>query len=122
MLITIKKVFKDGVLVPVSDKEALKEKSFFKGLTEGTVVEETIEVVGEGKTYSQLAKIHLCARLISEETGSTFEKEKKNIKIQAGLITPEGEIKSFGDCSKEELSRAIKTAMEIGEFLNLNLY
>lgn len=122
MLITIKKVFRDGVLVSVNDTETFKEQSFFRGLAEGTVVEQTIEVVGESKTYSQIAKVHLCARLISEETGDTFVKAKKDIKKQAGLITPEGKLKSFRDCSKEELSRAIKTAIEIGEFLNLNLY
>jgi hypothetical protein len=42
------------------------------------------------------------------------------VKEKAGLCW-EGHCKSFGDCSIEELNLAIQAAVEIGDYLNLNL-
>ena len=122
MQITIRKVYVDGVLIPLNTAEELKENAFLKTLKENDVVEETYELVTEDKSYAQLSKIHLCIRSIAEETGDTFDSIKTQIKERAGLYTQDGKPKSFKHCFKEELNRAIQTAIEVGEFLNLNLY
>ena len=49
------------------------------------------------------------------------EEIKDMIKLKAGLNTSDGELKSFADCSKEELSLAIQAALQLGEQVDFPL-
>jgi hypothetical protein len=43
------------------------------------------------------------------------------VKVRAGLYNNEGDIKSFAECTKEELSLAIQVALELGEQVDFPL-
>ena len=64
--------------------------------------------------------MHAACREIAVFTGHNFEDIKLLVKEKAGLIiknNSDGEtttiIKSFGDCSKEEMSQAIQVTEEL---------
>lgn len=90
-------------------------------LKENDVVEQMISFGLQDGTLDQLSKVHACIRDIAKETGNTFAATKVDIKKQCGLIGMGGEVKSFGDCSFQELSDCIQYCVEIGDFLNINL-
>jgi len=46
---------------------------------------------------------------------------KLQVKLRAGLCL-EQSCKSFGECSKDELSLAIQAAIEIGDMVGFNLH
>ncbi len=115
---------KDNKLVYIDPKEKLKYEIFINNLEEGQVVEMYMEVTTSDGTSAQIAKIHTCIRELAKESGYTFDEMKTVIKQKAGLIIDKGTtqtIKSFTDCSKDELSQAIQACIEIGEFYNVNL-
>jgi hypothetical protein len=115
---------KDGKLIYVDPKEKLKYEIFIDNLAEDEVVEMYMEVSTSDGTASQVAKVHTCIRELAKESGYTFEEMKVVVKEKAGLIIDKGTtqtIKSFADCSKDELSQAIQACIEIGEFYNVNL-
>jgi hypothetical protein len=65
---------------------------------------------------------------LAQEAGYTFEEMKLLVKQRSGLcvVFTEGDTtqeicKSFGECTKDELSMAIQACIEIGEIYNINL-
>lgn len=120
---------KDGQLVPASEADAGKLKLFAMSLKEGTDLEVYMSMTNDvDKTAGQLAKVHALIRELAAFTGHTFEEMKDVIKDKAGLYIITGtsssdkQLKSFGDCSKEELSVAIETCIQVGNIFGCNLY
>ena len=126
--ITIKVIINGTEIIPASKEDAGKLKLFAMGTTKEQQIEAYLTVVEDDKkTAGQLAKAHALIREIANSTGHTFEEIKLVIKQNTGLIvsetstTPES-IKSFADCSKEEMSRVIEECIELGNDLGIYLY
>ena len=115
---------KNGKLVYVDPKEKLKYEIFIDNLAEGEIIEMYMELSTPDGTAAQIVKVHACIRELAKESGYTFDEMKVVVKEKAGLIINKGKtqnIKSFTDCSKDELSQTIQACIEIGEFYNINL-
>ena len=94
---------------------------FVKGLQEGETVIITYEVQTDDASYAQVSKVHKHIRELANYTGDSFEDMKLQVKLRAGLCD-NSDCRSFGDCSKEELSMAIQASIEIGDMVNFNLH
>jgi len=110
------------------DKNKILFEQFVKSLPEGVEVEMFMNIVTDNGSLAQISKVHTCIRILAQESGYTFEEMKLLIKQRSGLciVFTEGEIsqeicKSFGQCTKDELSMAIQACVEIGEIYNINL-
>lgn len=120
-------VFEGKNLVPIHGASA-KYEAFLKTLEQGQSVEVFLESNPDDGTLTQIAKIKVCIRELAKEVGETFEEMQVQVKRSSGLCikkTIQDEhyliCKSFGDCSKEELSMAIETIISMGDNLNMNL-
>jgi len=116
---------KDGKVDYVSSTDRITYESFVQNLPEGHKIEMYMEAQSDDGTLTQLAKIHAMIRELSSHTGDTFEDMKLIIKRRAGLCIEkeiEGDhflyCKSFGKCSKEELSLVIETIIVIGHSID----
>lgn len=125
---TVNYIKKEGQLVPASDRDAGALKLFNMSIKDG----ETIEVYltktdGKDKTVGQLAKIHSMIRQIASFTGNDFDDIKDEVKRKAGLYKVTGteehqtELKSFAQCSKDELSTAIEMCVQLGHLVGYYL-
>ena len=94
---------------------------FIKGLQEGETVVITYEVHTDDASYAQMSKLHKHIRELANYTGDSFEDMKLQVKLRAGLCDS-SDCRSFADCSKEELSMAIRATIEIGELVGFSLY
>jgi len=94
---------------------------FIKGLGDGDVVTITYEVHTDDASYAQMSKLHKHIRELANYTGDSFEDMKLQVKLRAGLCDS-SDCRSFGDCSKDELSMAIRASIEIGELVGFSLY
>lgn len=112
---------KDGKLIYPKKEDKLAYNLFIKKLSEGQEVDIFISLTDSNGSTAQISKIHTCIRELANESGYSFEDMKKLIKDKAGLVIG-AKIKSFTECSKEELSHAIQACIEIGEFYNVNLH
>jgi hypothetical protein len=122
-------VFKDGKIVPETEKDYAQLTLFTKTLKEGQVIEVYFSPSEEAdRTLGQLSKVHVMIKNLSDFTGESFEDLKNVIKHKTGLYnvvdsrSGEIELKSFSKCSKSELSRAIQTCLEIGDVVGYNLH
>ena len=117
-----------GILKPMSIASMKQYELFVSNLADGTIVEFFYEEQHDDGTLPQLAKLHVMLKQLSMHIGETVENMKLLVKDRAGLCIAR-EVsgkeyflaKSFGDCSREELSLAIQAAMEIGEEVNFPL-
>ncbi len=112
----------------VNKEGDIKYAMFKKSLPEDCLVEIYMEIQKDDGTLAQLAKIHSMIRSICFHTGDTFEDMKLIIKKKAGLCIKkelDGSMflhcKSFGDCSRDELSLAIQAIQEVAALLELPL-
>lgn len=119
-------VFKGKHLVPRGS--SVKYETFLKTLEQDQSVEVFLESNPDDGTLTQIAKIKVCIRELAKEVGETFEEMQVQVKRSSGLCVAKkiGDeryliCKSFGDCSKEELSMAIETIITMGDALNMNL-
>ena len=101
---------------------------FVSNIPEGSIVEFFNEVTHDDGTLPQLAKLHVMLKHLSTHIGETVENMKLLVKDKAGLCIAREVAgkeyflaKSFGECSKEELSLAIQAAIEIGQEVNFPL-
>jgi len=124
---TILKRSGDRLIYAKNTDEALY-KTFVESLEEEHLVHVFFDASKDNGTLAQLAKIKVCIREIAKETGNTFEDTEIEIKKASGLCivrVVDGErymfCKSFGDCSASDLSLAIQTIIQKGDFLNMNL-
>lgn len=98
---------------------------FVSDVPDGTIVEFFFEVQQDDGTIPQLAKLHAMIRELALHVGEPFEDMKLLVKDKAGLCLAR-EVsgkeyflaKSFGECSREELSLAIQAAIDIGISVN----
>lgn len=113
---TVLFIKKDGKLIPASDQDAGKLNLFTKSIAEGETIEMYLsQATKSDKTIGQLAKVHASIRELAHFTGHEFEEIKDMIKVKAGLYSVEGgELKSFSNCSKQELGAAIEACISIG--------
>lgn len=125
---TLTFVKKNGQLIPASEREMGKLKQFNMALKEDSTIEVYMSLTSKNdKTLPQLARIHTMMRELAEFTGHTFDEIKDEVKRKAGLHVVTGtrsqdwKLKSFADCSKDELSKAIDTCIEIGHLLGHHL-
>ena len=123
-MFTSKLIKENGKLVYLDDKSKLNYKLFLDKLPEGQEVEMFIGLTSSNKSVAQLAKVHACIRELALESGYTFDEMKVLVKQKCGLAYDGGGaivLKSFADCSKNELVLAIQACIEIGELYNINL-
>jgi len=117
-----------GMLKPLSIASMKQYELFVSRLQEGAIVEFFYEEQHDDGTLPQLAKLHVMLKHLSTHIGETVENMKLLVKDRAGLCIAR-EVsgkeyflaKSFGDCSRDELSLAIQAAIEIGEEVNFIL-
>ena len=115
---------KEGKLVyNIKAQETIYNK-FVEDLPEGAKVEIFVSVSGDNGTSAQIAKIHVMIRQLANELGYSFGEMKLQIKRKSGLcFNNKGSeyCKSFGDCSKDELSSVIQEILELGDEFGSNL-
>lgn len=126
---TGKYIKRKGVLQPVSITISKQQELFVSQLPDGAIVEAFYEMQHDDGTLPQLAKLHVMLRQLAMHVGESVENMKLLVKDRAGLCIAREVAgkeyflaKSFGDCSKEELSLAIQAALEIGEEVNFLMY
>ena len=119
-----------GVLAPRNEKELQKFNRLLHSLKPGNRVSMMIEVVKDDHSLVQLAKVHALIRELAHCTGNDFEDVKLEVKRRSGLTVKskdsEGKtlemVKSFADCSKDQISMAIQACIEIGNEFGCILY
>jgi len=117
-----------GLLKPLTIGSMKQYEQFVSHLEDGAIVEFFYEVQHDDGTLPQLAKLHAMIKQLATHIGETAENMKLLIKDRAGLCIAR-EVsgkeyflaKSFGECSREELSLAIQAAIEIGQDVNFPL-
>ncbi len=115
-------VNENGELSPRSVKEEQKFNRLTHSLKSGMRVQVMYEVIKDDHSLVQLAKVHALIRELAHCTGNEFEDVKLEVKRHAGLTVKskdaEGKpieiVKSFADCSKDQLSAAIGSCITIG--------
>jgi hypothetical protein len=117
-----------GMLNPLSIAGIKQYELFVSNIPDGTIVEFFYEMQHDDGTLPQLAKLHVMLKHLATHIGETVENMKLLVKDRAGLCIAREVAgkeyflaKSFGDCSKDELSLAIQAAIEIGEEVNFPL-
>jgi len=117
-----------GILKPMTIASMKQYELFVSNLADGAIVEFFYEEQHDDGTLPQLAKLHVMLKQLSMHIGETVENMKLLVKDRAGLCIAREVAgkeyflaKSFGDCSREELSLAIQAAIEIGEEVNFLL-
>ena len=111
-----------GVLAPRNEKELQKFNRMLHSLKPGNRVSMMCEVVKDDHSLVQLAKVHALIRELAFCTGNDFEDVKLEVKRKAGLTIKSKDsadkhielVKSFADCSKDQISMAIQACIEIG--------
>jgi hypothetical protein len=123
-IISVKVSKRNGKLVYKDNAMKSLHQEFINGLAEEQVVEIFFEAYKDDGTNLQLAKIHACIRKLAHEIGFSFMDMKKEIKRRSGLArdldTPKEHVKSFSDCSVEELGLVINAIIEAGDFVSIN--
>lgn len=116
----LKKV--DGKVVYENAIDRLGFEEFVKNLEEGQMAEIFLDANRDDGTLAQLAKIHKCIRELAIIIGYSYMDMKLEVKKKTGLCIKkefDGEMymicKSFSRCSKDELSLAIQTIIELGD-------
>lgn len=117
-----------GLLKPITIADMKQYEKFVSKIPDGAIVEFFYELQHDDGTLPQLAKIHVMIKHLSTHIGETVENMKLLVKDRAGLCISREVAgkeyflaKSFGDCSRDELSLAIQAAIEIGEEVNFPL-
>jgi hypothetical protein len=121
-----------GVLAPRNEKELQKFNRMLASLKPGNRVSMMCEVVKDDHSLVQLAKVHALIRELAHCTGNDFEDVKLEVKRKAGLTVklkdkdredrPVEYVKSFAECSKDQLSMAIQACIELGADFGCILY
>jgi len=118
-------ILKKGKLVPKTHADKIKYQMYLRTLVEGTEVLGLFEAKGPEKTNAQLAKIHVCIKQIADFKGCAPLEFKNELKEMSGITSMDEngnkKLKSFRDCTKEELSIVIEQLTQISLFLEMNL-
>lgn len=123
-----KYIKQNGKLMFSTLAQAKQYEMFVFKIAEGSIVEFFYEETHDDGTLPQLAKLHVMLKTLSMHIGESVENMKLLVKDRAGLCIVREVAgkeyflaKSFGDCSKEELSLAIQATVEIGQDVNCPL-
>lgn len=115
-------------LIKLNGRLVFKNKSdqtvFLKlqaGLREGQVIEQMTSFDKDDGTLGQLATVHAMIADIAKHMGETTSNIKVMVKKECGLFDLNGNVKSFGVCSKDELNDVKEQLIQMGEFLGLKL-
>jgi len=119
-----------GVMGPRDEKELQRFNRLLLSLKPGDRISAMFEVVKDDHSLAQLAKVHALIRELAYCTGNDFEDVKLEVKRRAGLTVrskdsagkPIELVKTFADCSKEQLSMAIEACILIGNDVGCILY
>ena len=120
------KFIKKGGKLDFSSLASSKQfELFVSSVPEHSIVEFFYEVTHDDGTLPQLAKLHVMLKQLATHIGETVENMKLLVKDKAGLCIAREVAgkeyflaKSFGDCSRDELSLAIQAIIEIGQEVN----
>lgn len=118
---TFKFKFDNGEFKLLNSLESTKFKLFLSDIENEEVFNITYEPANSNHSYAQLSKVHKLVRELAGYTGMSFDEVKVEVKKRAGLYTDTA-LKSFADCSKEELSLAIQACITIGDDVGFNLH
>jgi hypothetical protein len=116
---------KGDVFQPLTNQDKILYNQFKDLVADGSVIEITMQVHTPNATLAQISKIHAMIRQLANHSGHTFDEMKYYVKDRAGLIIQTAGtsvVKSFGDCSKSELSDVIQAAIELGQQLGCQVY
>lgn len=119
-----------GVMGPRDEKELQKFNRLLLSLKPGMRLNAMFEVIKSDHSLVQLAKVHALIRELAHCTGNEFEDVKLEVKRKAGLTVkskdsqgnPIEVVKSFADCSKDQLSMAIESCIALGAEFGCILY
>lgn len=122
---TGKYIKKNGRLQFSSLSDKKQFELFLDKAPEEHIIECFFEVTHDDGTLPQLAKLYVMLKQLAMHIGESVENLKLLVKDKAGLCISR-EIagkeyflaKSFGDCSKDELSLAIQATIDLGEQVN----
>lgn len=119
MRLYVGKMIKKGdIFQPLTNQDKALYNQFKDNVPDGSMIEITMQVYDPNATLAQISKIHAMCRELANHGGHTFDEMKYYVKDRAGLIIKtEGQhiVKSFGDCSRSELSDVIQAAIVLGE-------
>lgn len=123
-----KYIKKNGILIHASMATQKQFELFLTKIPDDHIVEVFYEVTHDDGTLPQLAKLHVMIKQLAMHIGESVENMKLLIKDQAGLCISREVAgkeyflaKSFGECSREELSLAIQATIDLGEKVNFLL-
>jgi hypothetical protein len=119
--VTFRIKFENGDFKFLNALESTKFNMFFSDIKENEIFDITYESVNSDHSYAQLSKVHKLIRELAGYTGMSFDEIKDEVKKRAGLYTDTA-LKSFADCSKDELSLAIQSCIEIGDDIGFSLH
>jgi hypothetical protein len=119
-----------GVMSPVTVKEEQKFYRMLHSLKPGNKVHAMYEVITDDHSLVQLAKVHALIRELAHCTGNEFEDVKLEVKRKAGLTIKTKDssgatlevVKSFADCSKDQIGMAIQACIDLGAEFGCILY
>lgn len=122
---TGKFIKRNGTLELSSLFQKKQYEHFVSSIEDGQIVEVFLEETHDDGTLPQLAKLHAMIKDLALHVGESVENMKLLIKEKAGLCiirNVSGKeyflAKSFGECSKEELSLAIQATINLGHELS----
>ena len=125
MFVEVHLVKKDGKFSYSKTSDEALYKRMMSETPEDAKITAMFEISSQDGTMGQLAKLHASIRQLALHLGYDFEDMKTYIKHISGFVTTkmiEGKqitrIKSFADCSKEELAFAIQTCINFGNTVN----
>ena len=114
---------KNGKLVHKSLSGKQQYQDLMDFLEEGQTINVFFDAAKGDGSYGQISKIHVCIRELATEVGCSFDDMKLRVKEHAGLIIQHKDgatIKSFADCSGQELSLVIESTLELGDLVGIN--
>ncbi len=112
----------DGNIVPANLEDVRKLKLFRMSTKKNEILDTYVSMIStDEKSVAQLAKVHALIKEIAVFTGHGADEIKLEVKKKAGLAfkvessSSNYSIKSFAECSKDELSAAIQACILIGD-------
>ncbi len=124
--VTLVLIRRGDQLYPFRNSDRVKLQAFTDSLKEGQKVDIFLsEYDSADHTLAQLAKFHATVRDLSIESGQDPQEIKDLIKEEIGLTKVDGDgnvvLKSFKECTKEELMLAISQAVKYADMLGIRL-
>lgn len=121
-------VKKEGTLNFTTLTHKKQFEKFLASISDGQLVDVFYESTHDDGTLPQLAKLHAMLKTLAMHIGESVENMKLVVKDKAGLCIVREVAgkeyflaKSFGDCSKDELSLAIQATLDLAADLRLVL-